>query len=98
MAQTISRRNFLKGSVVAGATLGLSFYDSKKVGVNNQFDTIISNGVIYTGDGGKPVRGSVGIKEGKIAAIGNIGESADQIIDAKGMAVSPGFIDIHSHT
>lgn len=98
MAQTISRRNFLKGSVVAGATLGLSFYDSKKVGVNNQFDTIISNGVIYTGDGGKPVTGSVGIKDGKIAAIGNIGDSADQIIDAKGMAVTPGFIDIHSHT
>ncbi len=56
MAQTISRRNFLKGSVVAGASLGLSFYDSNKLGVNNQFDTIISNGVIYSGDGSQPVK------------------------------------------
>jgi len=98
MANTISRRSFLKGSVVAGAALGLGFYDSKKIGVSNQFDTIISNGVIYSGDGSAPVKGSVGIRNGRISAIGNIGDSADQIIDAKGMAISPGFIDIHSHS
>jgi len=98
MANVISRRGFLKSSLVAGAALGLGFYDSKKLSVNNRFDTIISNGLIYTGDGKAPIKGAIGIKEGKIAAIGSIGDSADRIIDAKGNAISPGFIDIHSHT
>ncbi|MEN6619488.1 MAG: amidohydrolase family protein [Rikenellaceae bacterium] len=98
MANIISRRGFLKSSLVAGAALSLGFYDSKKIRVSNQFDTIISNGLIYTGDGKAPVKGALGIRNGKIAAIGSIGDSADRIIDAKGNAVSPGFIDIHSHT
>ena len=98
MANTISRRSFLKSSVVAGAALGLGFYDSKKIGVKSQFDTIISNGVIYAGDGSSPFKGSIGIKNGKIAAIGDIGDSADSIVNAEEMAVSPGFVDIHSHT
>ncbi len=98
MSDNISRRGFLKSSLVAGAAMSLGFYDSKKISVNNHFDTIISNGLIYTGDGKAPINGSLGIKNGKIAAIGSIGESADKIVDAKGYAVSPGFIDIHSHT
>ncbi|MFA6334195.1 MAG: amidohydrolase family protein [Bacteroidales bacterium] len=98
MSNNISRRGFLKSSLMAGAALSLGFYDSKKISVNNHFDTIISNGLIYTGDGKAPIRGSLGIKNGKIAAIGSIGENADKVIDAKGYAVSPGFIDIHSHT
>ena len=63
-----------------------------------QFDTIIANGIIYCGDGKAPIKGSVGIRDGKIAAIGKIGKSCDKLIDANGLAVSPGFIDIHTHT
>ena len=98
MANNISRRAFLQSSLMAGAALSLGFYDSKKIRVTNHFDTIISNGLIYTGDGKPPIKGSLGIKDGKIAAIGSIGESADKVIDAKGNVISPGFIDIHSHT
>jgi len=98
MANNISRRAFLQSSLMAGAALGMGFYDSKKIRVNNHFDTIIFNGIIYTGDGKAPIKGSIGIKNGKIAAIGSIGDSADKIIDAKGNVISPGFIDIHTHT
>jgi len=98
MANNISRRAFLQSSLMAGAALSLGFYDSKKIRVTNHFDTIISNGLIYTGDGKAPIKGSLGIKDGKIAAIGSIGESADKVIDAKGNAISPGFVDLHTHT
>jgi N-acyl-D-amino-acid deacylase len=98
MAENITRRGFLKSSLMAGAALSLGFYDSKKISVSNHFDTIISNGLIYAGDGMAPIKGSIAIKDGKIAAIGMVGEGADRVIDAKGNAISPGFIDIHTHT
>ncbi len=98
MANPISRRDFLKSSLFAGAAIGLGFSDASVIKVGNHFDTIVRNGLIYTGDGRTPVNGSLGIKNGKIAAMGEIGDSADVLIDAAGKAVSPGFIDIHSHT
>lgn len=94
----ISRRTFLKSSLFTGAALGLGFYDASKITVNNRFDKIITGGLIYTGDGKNPIKGDLGIKDGKISAIGDLGTSADYIIDAKGKAVSPGFIDIHTHS
>ncbi len=94
----ISRRTFLKGTLFAGAALGLGFYDSSLIRVNNRFDTIIKGGVVYTGDGKAPYTGDIGIKDGKIAATGDLGVSADTIIDAEGKMVTPGFIDIHTHS
>lgn len=94
----ISRRTFIKGSLLTGAALSFGFYDSSKIVVNNRFDKIITGGLIYTGDGKTPIKGDLGIKDGKISAIGDLGTSADVIIDAKGKAVSPGFIDIHTHS
>jgi N-acyl-D-amino-acid deacylase len=98
MSEKISRRTFFKSSAIAGAALGLGFYDSRKLNIENPFETIISGGTIYVGDGKEPIVGDVGIKNGKIAAIGRLGTAADHLIDASGLAVSPGFIDIHSHT
>jgi len=99
MSSNISRRAFLKSSAIAGAALGFGFGVPKIFGANNHFDTIIKGGIIYSGEGGKPFPGEVGIKDGKIWAIAHsLGDSANNIIDAKGMAVSPGFVDIHSHT
>ena len=98
----ISRRTFIQTSVASGTLLGLGFINPislrAKVKGAASFDILIKNGLIYTGDGRRPISGDLGIKEGKIAAIGNIGDTADQILDASGLAVSPGFIDIHSHT
>lgn len=63
----------------------------------NQYDVIIRNGLIYDGNGSKPFKGDIAINSDTIAAIGNLSNaSAIEIIDAKGMAVSPGFINMLS--
>lgn len=61
------------------------------------YDTIIRNGMIYDGTGGEPFKGDIAISGDSIVAIGDFGNaSAKNIIDAKGMAVAPGFINMLS--
>lgn len=94
----MNRRDFLKTSAL-GAALGLSGLSGCKVRARNSFDTIIKDGVIHAGDGRQPVRGDIAIRDGRIAAIGkDLGTSADHVIYANGLVVSPGFIDLHVHT
>jgi N-acyl-D-amino-acid deacylase len=63
------------------------------------FDLLIVNGRILDGSGNPWFAGSVGIRDGKIAEIGRLpNASGKQVIDAKGLIVSPGFIDLHSHS
>ena len=58
---------------------------------------IIRNGTIVDGTGGKPFVGDIKIVDGLIAEVGQVTDNADQEIDAKGMLVTPGFVDIHTH-
>ncbi len=59
------------------------------------FDVVITNGRIIDGTGSPWYSGDVGIRDGRIAAIGALsGEARTQTIDAKGMVVAPGFIDM----
>lgn len=61
-------------------------------------DIIIKNGLIVDGTGKPPYEGSLGIRDGKIVKIENtINEEALEIIEAYGLIVCPGFIDVHSH-
>jgi N-acyl-D-amino-acid deacylase len=60
------------------------------------FDTLIVNGTIYDGSGGKPYPGSVAIKGDRIVAVGRVKGAANQTIDARGLAVAPGFINMLS--
>ncbi|MBC7919758.1 MAG: amidohydrolase family protein [Ferruginibacter sp.] len=62
-----------------------------------QFDFIVRNGTVYDGSGGKPFVGDVAIRADTIAAIGNLGGATGKTeLDAKGLAVSPGFINMLS--
>ncbi len=63
------------------------------------FDTIFRSGTVYDGSGGEAVRQDVGVTAGRISAIGNLeGASAACVIDASGLAVTPGFVDLHTHS
>ena len=62
-----------------------------------KYDVIIRNGMIYDGNGGPPYKGDIAINADTIAMIGNLtNASAKNEIDAKGMAVSPGFVNMLS--
>ncbi len=63
------------------------------------FDVIIKGGTVYDGTGGPPRRADVGIRGDRIAAIGNLSKAkAQNVIDATGLAVAPGFINMLSHS
>src|SRR3989454_364516 len=63
------------------------------------FDIIIRGGTLYDGTGRAPIKADVGIKGDRIAAIGNLSRAiAPTIVDAKGLAVAPGFINMLSHS
>lgn len=62
------------------------------------FDILIKNGKVIDGSGNPWYYGDIGIRAGKIVSIGKLSEaSAKKTIDATGLTVTPGFIDVHTH-
>ncbi|MCA9858235.1 MAG: amidohydrolase family protein [Thermomicrobiales bacterium] len=63
------------------------------------FDTVIRHGTIVDGSGAARYAADLAIDEGRIVAIGDLGEERGTVeIDAAGLIVSPGFIDVHIHS
>src|SRR5882762_5324821 len=62
------------------------------------YDVLIRNGRMLDGSGNPWLAADIGIRGGRIVDIGRIGNAATtRVIDARGLTVSPGFIDVHSH-
>lgn len=70
------------------------------VGTNRaaEFDLLIQNAWIADGTGAPLVEGSVAVKGGRVAAVGDVAGSAAVTIDAEGRVAAPGFIDVHTHS
>lgn len=91
----------MKTLYVASLCLALSItcFGQVKTPAPVPYDVIIQNGMIYDGSGKKPYKGDVGIRADRVVAVGTVSSGrAKAVIDAKGMAVAPGFINVLSHT
>jgi N-acyl-D-aspartate/D-glutamate deacylase len=68
-------------------------------GQQPEFDILIRNGRVVDGTGNPSFIGDVGLRDGRVAAVGRLANrSASRTIDAAGLVVAPGFIDIHNHS
>ena len=87
-------RNALLGTVLVGTVAAVSLFGFQ----DSEYDLLLAGGQIIDGTGNPWFRGDVGVRDGRIAAIGELSEArADRIIDAEGLTIVPGFIDLHSH-
>src|SRR5580765_163681 len=95
------RTNFQK-ALTALLMLVLSFVtpaQGQRETSSQSFDIIIKGGTVYDGTGGPPLKADVGIKGDRVVAIGNLGRAmAPTIVDARGLAVAPGFINMLAHS
>ena len=104
MSDLISRKEFIKKSSGAVISVGLAGGLSTMLISCSRpsLDLLIKNGHIIDGTGESEFPADIGIRDGKIVAIENYGiikeDSSIKIIDARNLKVTPGFIDIHSHT
>jgi N-acyl-D-amino-acid deacylase len=86
----------MRYALVAGVCAALLF--SSRPAQQRSFDLLITGGTIVDGLGGASRRADLAIKDGRIAAIGRLpGATATETIDARGLVVAPGFIDVHTH-
>jgi imidazolonepropionase-like amidohydrolase len=94
------RRGFIAGLLFSMMTIFVAqaALAAEKPGAA-PYEIVITNGKIIDGTSNPWFHADVAIKNGKIVKIGRVAaKNAKRVIDAKGMAVAPGFIDMHTHT
>jgi N-acyl-D-amino-acid deacylase len=85
--------------LASGAAIAvLGFAPIEQPAAPRPFDLLITNARIIDGSGGPSVTGSVGVRDGRIAAVVTAAGPAVRTIDAGGRVLAPGFIDPHSHS
>lgn len=62
------------------------------------FDLIVRNGLVIDGSGQRAFRADIGIRDSQVKAVGVVENTGSPAIDASGLTVCPGFIDMHSHS
>jgi N-acyl-D-aspartate/D-glutamate deacylase len=62
-----------------------------------QYDLLIRDALLYDGSGAEPMPGDLAIEGDRIAALGAVTGGAKRTLDARGLALAPGFIDVHTH-
>ena len=65
--------------------------------MNARYDLVIRHGLLADGTGAALFEADVAVNDGRIAAVGHFAGAGEEEIDAKGMLVTPGFVDIHTH-
>jgi len=65
---------------------------------SNNFDIIIKNGRVFDGCGNPWFEADIALKNGRIAHIGKVNSGSEKTIDAKGLIVAPGIVDLHNHS
>src|SRR5690606_19379069 len=66
-------------------------------GRNAVVDLVIRNGLVVDGTGAAPAVGDVAVDDGRIVAVGTVDERGTREIDAAGLVVAPGWVDVHTH-
>src|SRR5207248_1988504 len=69
----------------------------KERSMAHEYDVVIRGGTVMDGNGGMPFVADIAVRDGKIAAVGAVTGSGADEVDARGHAVTPGFVDIHTH-
>lgn len=64
---------------------------------NGSHDTVIRGATIYDGTGSQPYTADLAIENGRISEIGHCSRRGSQVIDADGLALMPGIVDVHTH-
>jgi N-acyl-D-amino-acid deacylase len=94
----LTRREFVEkaGKTAAVAAIGSSVA-SCGTGGDFPFDVVIKGGIVYDGTLAPPFVGDIGVKGDVITAVGDVVGAAARTIDASGLIVTPGFVDVHTH-
>jgi len=86
----------LRALAILAPLIGLS---ATVLSQTQPYDVLIRNGRVLDGSGNPWLAADIGIRGGRIADMGRLGNAtAARVIDARGLTVSPGFIDVHSHS